>query len=71
MKQMLLAAALYMAAPNPPMRAVLNELASFNAPPVESVEPRVAREAPGPNDAVAQLLSRRGLPTVEIVGDVS
>lgn len=68
---MLLAAALYMAAPTPAMRSVLTELGSFNAPPVESVEPRIAREAPGPNDAVAQLLSRRGLPTVEIVGDVS
>ncbi|RYG46910.1 hypothetical protein EON79_08805 [bacterium] len=56
--------------PEPHLAKVLAELGSFNAPPIESVEPRVAREAPTVADAAASLLSKMGKPTVEQVGDV-
>lgn len=56
--------------PEPYLAKVLQEMASFNAPPVESVEPRVAREEPTVADAAASLLSKMGKPSVEQVGDV-
>ncbi len=45
---MLLLATALTASPNPPLAAVLRELGSFNARPVENVEPRIAHEAPTP-----------------------
>lgn len=57
--------------PNPQMQAVLDELASLNAPPLTSVVPRVARELPSFQSAVLSLLSKQGKPCVEQVGKVA
>lgn len=57
--------------PNPQMQAVLDELASLNAPPLTSVGPRIARELPSVKDAVESLLSKQGKPCVEQVGKVA
>lgn len=57
--------------PNNQMKAVLDELASFNAPPIERQSPFNARNNPTLANAVMGVLARQGKPAVEAVGDVS
>jgi acetyl esterase len=58
-------------APTAPMKAVLDELASFNAPPFDKLSPANARNNPTPTDAVIGVLAKQGKPAVEMVGDIS
>lgn len=53
------------------MQAVLVELDGFNAPPLETLSPANARNAPSAADAVRAVITRQGIPAVERVGDVS
>lgn len=53
------------------MKAVLDELAAFHAPPLEKQSPMNARNNPTLADAVMGVLAKRGKPAVEMVGDVS
>jgi len=57
--------------PDAQMKALLDELASFDAPPIEKQTPFNARNNPTIANAVMGILSKRGKPTVEAVGDVS
>lgn len=57
-------------APNAQMKAVLAELAAFNAPPIEQLSPENARNNPSAADAVMGVLAKQGKPAVEMVGDV-
>lgn len=58
-------------APDAQMKAVLDELAAFNAPPIEKQSPMNARNNPTAANAVMGLLAKRGQPAIEMVGDVS
>lgn len=53
------------------MRRVLDALNAFNAPPLPSVPPRVARELPSFADALAATLAAMGKPGVEPVGKIA
>lgn len=58
--------------PTAVMQAVLNELAAFKAPPIETLSPQNAREAPLPGDAVVALLAKQGKTVApEAVGDIA
>ncbi|MCY7272784.1 MAG: alpha/beta hydrolase fold domain-containing protein, partial [Phormidesmis sp. CAN_BIN44] len=57
--------------PDAQTKALLDELASFDAPPIEKQTPFNARNNPTIANAVMGILSKRGKPTVEAVGDVS
>lgn len=58
--------------PDAQMKAVLDELAAFNAPPIEKLSPLNARNTPTIADAVMGVLAKRGKPpAVEMVGDIS
>lgn len=57
--------------PNAQMQAVLDELASLNAPPLTAVVPRVARQLPSVADAVRSILSKQSKPVIEPVGKVA
>lgn len=57
--------------PDAQMKVVLDELAAFNAPPIEKQSPMNARNNPTVADAVIGVLAKRGKPALEIVGDVS
>lgn len=57
--------------PDAQMKAVLDELAAFNAPPSEQLSPENARNNPTAADAVMGVLAKQGKPAVEMVGDVS
>ncbi len=57
--------------PDAQMKAVIDELASYNAPPIEKLSPMNARNTPTVADAVMGLLAKRGKGAVEMVGDVS
>lgn len=57
--------------PDVQMQAVLDELAAFNAPPIEQLSPENARNNPSAADAVVGVLAKQGRPAVEMVGDVS
>lgn len=57
--------------PDAPMKAVLDEFASFNAPPLEKLSPMNARNLPTAADAVISLLAKQGKPALEMVGDIS
>ncbi|HEY5062521.1 MAG TPA: alpha/beta hydrolase [Gemmatimonadaceae bacterium] len=60
------------AQPTPAMKMVLDELASFKAPPIDKSTPAQAREAPTPRDAVMGVMAKRNqAPAIEMVGDVS
>lgn len=52
--------------PDAQMKAVIDELASFNAPPIEKLSPMNARNTPSVADAVMSVLARRGKGAVEI-----
>ncbi len=52
------------------MRAVLDELVAFNAPPLPTVNPRVARELPSFADALQAVLSKQNKPCVEAVAAI-
>jgi acetyl esterase len=58
-------------APADQMKAVLDELATFNAPPIETLSPHNARNSPTTTDAVISLLSKQGKPAMETIGNVS
>lgn len=58
-------------APDTQMKAVLDELAAFNAPPLEKLSPENARNAPSPKDAVVGILAKQSKPAVEMVAEVS
>ena len=57
--------------PDAQMKAVLAELAAFNAPPIDKLSPENARNLPSAADAVIGVLAKQGKPAVEMVGDVS
>ncbi|MFO0851180.1 MAG: alpha/beta hydrolase fold domain-containing protein [Gemmataceae bacterium] len=58
-------------APDPQMKAVLDELAALNPKPIETLTPAAARKQPTPADAVKALLKKQGKPTEpEPVGSV-
>ena len=57
--------------PEAQMKAVLDELASFNAPPLDRLSPENARNNPTAADAVIGVLAKQGKPAVEMVGDIS
>ena len=57
--------------PDAQMKAVLDELAAFKAPPIETLSPENARNSPTAGDAVIGVLAKQGKPAVEKVGDVS
>ena len=58
------------AAVDPQMQTVLTALASFNAPPIESVTPDVARNLPSFANAVQKVLADQGKPSLEAVGSI-
>lgn len=59
------------AAPDPQMKAVLDELSSLGGKPIETLSAVDARKQPGPTDAVKQLMKKLGKSGPEEVGDVS
>ena len=63
--------ALSAGAPDAQMKAVLDELAAFEAPPIEKQSPFNARNNPTLASAVMGLLAKQGKPAVEMVQDVS
>jgi acetyl esterase len=58
-------------APDAQMKAVLDELAAFKAPPIDKQSPMNARNNPTAANAVMGVLAKRGQPAIEMVGDVS
>lgn len=58
-------------APDAQMKAVLEELAAFNTPPIEKQSPMNARNNPTAANAVMGVLAKGGKPAIEMVGDVS
>lgn len=54
--------------PDALMKAVLDGLAAFNAPPVEQLSPENARNTPTAADAVVGVVAKQGN-AVEMVGD--
>lgn len=56
--------------PNDQMQMVLDVLASFKVPPIESVTPYIARNLPGAQAAAMALLSMQGQPSQVDVGSV-
>jgi acetyl esterase len=57
--------------PEDQMKAVLDELAAFNAPSIDKLSPANARNLPTAADAVLAVLAKQGKPAVEMVGDIS
>jgi acetyl esterase len=57
--------------PEAQMKAVLDELAAFNAPPIAKLSPENARNNPTAADAVIGVLAKQGRPAVEMVADIS
>jgi acetyl esterase len=55
---------------DPQMQEVLDALASFDAPPLAEVTPQVGRELTSFADAVQKVLTDRGEPSQEPVGDI-
>ncbi len=55
---------------DPQNQEVLDALASFQAPALETVTPDVGRNLPAPRDAVLKILSDRGKPALEAVGGI-
>lgn len=56
---------------DPEMQAVLDALVSFQAPPLATVDPQVARNLPSFADALRQVLTDQGKPTLEEVSSVT
>jgi acetyl esterase len=57
--------------PDAQMKVVLDELAAFDAPPIDRLSPENARNLPTAADSVIGLLAKQGKPAVEMVGDIS
>ena len=57
--------------PDAQMKAVLDQLAAFKAPPIEQLSPENARNNPTAADAVMAVLARQGKPAVEMGVQVS
>lgn len=55
---------------DPQMQEVLDALTSFDAPALEDGTPEIGRELPSAADAVKQVLTARGEPAQEVVGDI-
>jgi acetyl esterase len=55
---------------DPQMQEVLDALTSFDAPALEDGTPEIGRELPSFADALQQVLTARGEPSQEIVGDI-
>lgn len=55
---------------DPQMQEILDVLSANDAPPVESVSPFIARNLPSVATATQQVLSLRGEPSIETVGDI-
>ena len=58
------------AAPDPQMKAVLDELVALGGKPIETLSPEEARQQPSPADAVMALMKKRDLKGPEPVGRV-
>ena len=59
-------------APTADMQAILDQLAAFEAPPIEALSAENARKVPLPGDAVVAVLAERGETVApEAVGDIS
>jgi acetyl esterase len=56
--------------PEAQMKAVLDELGAFNAPPIHKLSPENARNNPTAADAVIGVLAKQGKPAVEMFGDI-
>ena len=56
---------------DPQMQSILDALTGFEAPPIESVTPQIARNLPSAATATVQVLSDQGEPAYEAVGDIS
>ncbi len=59
------------AAPDPQMKAVLDELTALGGKPTETLSPAEARKQPSPADAVKKLMDKQGKKGPEPVGDVA
>ena len=57
--------------PEAQMKAVLDELAAFKAPPIARLSPENARNNPTAGDAVVAVLAKQGKPAVEMVGEIA
>lgn len=67
-----LMAAVTASAPTPEMQAVLDQLAAFEAPPIEELSTENARKVPLPGAAVAAVLAEQGETVApEAVGDIT
>lgn len=55
---------------DPQMQLIIDKLRSYDAPPVQNVEPFVARNLPTVATATADVLGEMGIPSVEQVGDI-
>lgn len=55
---------------DPQMQLIIDKLRSYDAPPVQNVEPFIARNLPTAATATADVLADQGLPSVEAVGDI-
>ena len=58
------------AAPDPQMKAVLDELGTLGGKPIESLSPEEARKQPSPADAVSRVMRKEGKTSVEPLGKV-
>lgn len=56
---------------DPQMQEVLDALQSFDAPPLPTVTPQVARELTSFADALGLVADEKGVPAKEMVGDIS
>jgi acetyl esterase len=69
--QLSVSSAIAASTPEAQMKAVLNELAAFNAPPIDRLSPENARNSPAATDAVVAVLAKQGKPALQMVGDIS
>jgi len=52
------------------MKAVLDQLGSYNPPPIPSLPAAMARQLPSPTTAAMEVLSKQGKPTFGPIGDI-
>ena len=55
---------------DPQMQLIVDKLRSYDAPPVQDVEPFIARNLPNVATATADVLGEMGIPSVEQVGNI-
>ncbi len=56
---------------DPQMQQIVDTLVSYEAPPIESVSPQIARNLPSATTATIEVLSAQGEPAFEEIGDIS